>query len=805
MRPFQGVNADVRFAVRLLWRERWFALTAIVTLALAMGMSNTVYTVVNAMILRGLPVAHPDRIVMFRDRSPNGFVVAASYRDAADWRERTSSFAEIAVWTSTLFTIGGEGLAPDAIGGSYVSASIFRVIEQPPLLGRDFRPSDEVPGAAAVVMLGYTVWVSRYGGDPAILGRTVRINDRPATVIGVMPPGVRFPLIDDIWVPLSAMPTLDREKRDARAFRACARLREGVSMSQADAELAAMSDRLAREHPETNGSARPGILPFTGTVSFAMYQALFGAVISLLLIACANVSNLLLARSAGRTHEIAVRLALGGSRWRVIRQLLIESTLLAAIAGVCGWLLALAGVKAFAYAVDGINFPYWYRDRWTMDHHVFAFMVLVCVATTIVFGLVPSLQLARRDVQDGLKEESRTTSGGSHVWSNTLLASEVTVALMLLMAAGLMVKSFLAEYRADTAADAAHVITTSLRPRPSTVASDEQRLAFYRRVEERLRSKPGLLAVTFASPPPFTGGPTYDIAFDAHRPLTADRAHRASFVTIDPGYFETLGVTLFAGRTFTPDDGAAGHEAAIVNEQFVTIVFKGRDPIGQRVCAFDPADRAATPLCAPVVGVSPTVRQQFMTDLDPVIYLPLRAKPLQAMLMVRTTDQRAATAIIRAELQATEPDTVLWRFMPLETWMEQSRWGYRVFGTMFSVFAVIALALCAVGIYAVTAYSVVERTREIGIRLALGARTGGILMLFGRRKLVPLSIGLALGLAGAFGVGRLIQGMLVRTSPADPSTLIGLGALVTAVAAAAVLIPALRATRVQPIAALRHE
>jgi putative ABC transport system permease protein len=803
--PLRDWTADVRFAFRVMWRQQWFAAAAVVTLGLAIGIGNTVYTVVNAMILRGLPVAHPDRIVMFTDGTPNSLVLNVSYRDVADWRPAVSSFADIGLFTSTTLTIGDDGRAPDVVGGSFVSTNIFRVVEQPPRLGRDFIPSDEQPGASPVVILGYAVWASRYGSDPTIVGRTVRVNERPTTVVGVMPPGFRFPLVDDIWMPVSAMTNLQRDKRDVRPFRACGRLGAGISMSQAKAELAAVTVRLSREYPATNRTFRATFQPFTGTPTHPMYLALLGAVCCVLLIACANVSNLLLARSDGRSREIAVRTALGATRWRVIRQLLIESLLLALIAGGVGFLLSIAGVKTFAYAVEGINFPYWYRDRWTMDHRVFAFMCGVCLTTAFLFGVAPVLHLARRDVQGALKQETRTAAGGSHVWANMLLVVEISFALMLLVGAGLMMRSFLAEYRADMTADAASVLTASLRPPPAKTATGEQRIALYRRIEERLRSNPTLMSVTFASTPPYIGAPIYAIELDAHRSTSDDPSRRASFVTVDTDFFDTLGVPLLRGRAFTDDDGVSGHDAAMVNQQFVTMFLAGRDPIGQRVCASNPDNRTAQPLCASVVGVSPTVRQQFMSDLDPVIYFPLRANPVPAVLMVRSADLGAAATLLRSELQASEPDTILWRFMPLETWMQQSRWGYRVFGTMFSVFAVIALVLAAVGIYAVTAYAVVDRTREIGIRVALGARPSSVTALFVRRRLVPLALGLALGVGGALGVGRLIRGMLVQTSQNDPVTLTSLAGLLAAVAMCAVIVPALRASRIDPNVALRRE
>jgi putative ABC transport system permease protein len=805
----RDVAADIRFGVRLLWKERAFTAASIVTLALAIGIGNTVFTVVNAMILRGLPVAHPDRIVMITDLSPASAgtqaAINASYRDVEDWRASTSSFDEIALYSSTMFTVGDDSRAPDAIGGSFVSANIFRVVEAHPILGRDFLPSDEQPGAAPVVVLGHSVWASRYGSDPSIVGKSIRMNFKPATVIGVMPPGFRFPLADDLWMTVSAMAVLQREKRDIRPFHVAGRVAAGTSITRAAAELAAVTERLAHEHPDTNRTFRASLLPFTGTAKHPMYMTLLGAVAFVLLIACANITNLLLARSDRRAHEIAVRTALGASRWRVVRQLLIESLLLAAIAGAVGFTLSIAGVRTFAYAVSGINFPYWYRDNFTMDGRVFGFICSVCLASAFVFGLVPALQISRSNVHEEIKHGARTAARRSYAWANLLLVGEVAFALILLVGAGLMMRSFLAVYRADAVADASQVMTVSIRPPAGKVATADQRLTLFRHIEEQLRRNPTLSAVTFVSSPPFVGAPMWQIELGPGRPTAEDPPRRASIVTVDRGYFETLGVRLLRGRAFTDDDGASGHEAAIVNEQFVALILRNQDPIGQRVCASNPENRSTPPLCAPIVGVSPTVRQQFMRDLDPVIYFPLRANPIPGMIMVRSADAQAATAAVRSDLHALQPDMIVWRFMPLQRWMEQSRWGYRVFGAMFSVFAAIALVLSAIGIYAVTAYSVVERTREIGIRVALGARAAGVVALFMRRKLPALLIGVALGVAGALGVGRLMRSMLVQTSPADTATLTSLAGLLGAVAITAVMVPALRAARVDPTVALRHE
>jgi predicted permease len=798
---------DLRFAARLLVKDRWFTLVAVVALALGIGVNNTVFTIVNAMVLRGLPVDDPDRIVIFHDASER--VLGVSYRDVEDWRASAKTFAGIAAFNDTTMTVGDEGRSPDVFPGAYISAHAFRLVGERPILGRDFLPEDDVPGAPAVVILGNGVWKSRYGGDPAVIGRTIHVNTVPSVVIGVMRGGFKFPVVHDVWQPLALMPGLESQKRDARMLRAFGRLEDRTTMAQAQSELTTIAASLSRDHPETNKDLRPIVRPYTGTAKHPVFLAMFGAVCFVLLIACANIASLLLARSTQRSREISVRVALGATRWRIVRQLLMESTLLALPAGVLGFVLSVAGVRLFAFTVEGINFPYWYRDQWTMDGRVFAFVGAVCLGAGFVFGLVPALHLSKTNVNESLKDGARTGTSGlsARRWTSALLVAELAFTLILLAGAGLMMRSFLAVYRADLVVDSSRVLTMSLRLPARKYTTPAQRIAFYQRLEERLGSIQPVSAAAIASTVPFIGAPVWRLAIDGRTPVSGETSPKASYVLIGARYFDTLSLRLLRGRAFTEIDGTAGHESAIVNQQLAAMYFPDEDALGRRIRLTNPNAPDAAGAWVTIVGVSPTVRQQFFQDIDPVVYLPYRANPGSgAMLMARgQSEPEGISPLLRAELRALDPDLAVHRVMPLDVWMAQSRWGHRVFGTMFGVFACIALILAAVGLYAVTSYSVTQRTREIGVRMALGARGREVVWLFLRRVTVPLGIGLAIGLAGAFGVGRLLQSFLIQTSATDPVTLVSIAALLVVVAVAACVWPALRATRLDPVTALRSE
>ena len=582
-------------------------------------------------------------------------------------------------------------------------------------------------------------------------------------------------------------------------------------MAQAQGEFAAIGRQLAESYP-ANKDFRPQLQRFDEQASGGpiriVFLTLMGAVAFVLLIACADVANLLLARASHRSREIAIRSALGASRWRVVRQLLIESLLLALISGVAGFLLALAGVRWFDRATQDVGKPYWMT--FDMDATVFAFMAAICLGTAIVFGLAPALHVSKTDANEILKEGGRGGTAGVRArrWTGALIVTELVLTVVLLAGAGLMMKSFLTLYRLELGLDTSHMLTMQMVLPLTKYPQPGPRTAVFEQFEQRLRGINTIQASTLTTNVPLLGGFVRSLEVEGHAALPGETKPLVTMLTIGDTYFETLNLRLSRGRVLNSGDGLAGHEAAVVNQQFASRYFPNDDPVGRRILlTTDPPTPGAA--WTTIVGVAPNVRQRDVREPkpDPVVYLPYRADPQrQATLLIRTVaDPAKVTASVRDALRLVEPDLPLFRIETMEQTLARQRWQYQVFGSMFAIFAAIALVLSSVGLYAVTAYSVTQRTQEIGIRMALGARPRGVLWLVLRRALIQLAIGLPIGIAGAFGVGKILQSLLVQTSPADPLTLSSVIALLVAVAILACIWPARRAARLDPTLALRYE
>jgi putative ABC transport system permease protein len=800
---------DLRFAIRLLLKDRRFTLPAVLALALGIGMNGTMFTIVNAMI-RGLPVDRPERIMSIHARDGagrwRGFGV--SYPDFRDFQTAAKTFSGLAAFSQSATTLGDDGRAAERASAAYVSANAFRLLGEGPTLGRDFVPEDDQPGAPAVVILGSRIWTARYNADPTIVGRRVRVNGVPTTVVGVMPDGFRFPIVSDMWQPLARLPGLTTQTRDMRQLQVIGRLADGSTAEQAQGEFESITARLSREYPATNGETGAVVAQFPGHFAPSrILKALMLAVGLVLLLACINVANLLLARSVGRSRELAMRVALGATRWRIVRQLLVECGLLALAAGTLGFGFVFIGVWLFASAVAGITFPYYIQ--WTIDGRVGLFVAAVCLATALLAGLLPAVQASKLAANRSLKEGERTsTSGmGRRRMTTVLLAIEAAVTLVLLAGAGLMMRSFLAVYRADSIVDAARIVTMPVSLPTGEYRTAEQRAAAYQRLEQRLEAIPDVSSSAFASVVPFAGGPSRQMSIDGRRPLPGESQPIVSYVTIRGRYFETLGLRLLRGRTFTDRDPVPGSGSAIVNQRLATMFFPNEDPIGRRICLTAPNAAATLPAtCATIVGMSPTVRQQYFQEIDPVVFVPAPPEASELTLIVASHSTPDVVApLVRAEIFAFDEEIALNALLPLDQVMTGSRWGHRVFGGMLTAFAFVGLLLGAVGLYAVTAFAVVQRTQEIGVRMALGARAATVVWLFVRRAALPVGVGIGVGLAGALAVGRLLQRFLIQTSPADPAILAGIAVLLAAVSFAAAFFPARRATGLDPLAALRYE
>jgi predicted permease len=814
---------DLRFAVRMLVKDRWFTFVAVLALGLGIGVNTTVFTFVNAVLLRGLPYDDADRIVVVTTRNTaQQNPGAASYQDLEDWRAQTKSFSSLACFQQTSMTVTDSGHPPERTPGARVCANTFTLLGQRMHLGRDFLPDEDKKGAEPVVIVGYGVWKSRYGSDPNILGRPVKINGVAATIVGVMPEGVRFPSSADMWQPL--VPNENSVRRDQRNMTVVGRLAPGVSQSEAQAEMSGIAQQLAKQFPETNENIDALVMTFNqrfnGGPIRIVFLALMGAVGFVLLIACANVANLQLARSAQRTREVAVRVAMGASRARVVRQLLVESTLLACVGGLLGLGLSTVGVRLFDRAVEGSGKPYWIQ--FTFDPIVFGYLALVCLGTGIVFGLAPALQVSKTNVNEILKEGGRGSAGGRRArWlTSSMVVVELALTIVLLVGAGLMIRSFLKLYSMDIGAKTDQLLTMTVGLPEQKYPKPEQRRIFYDSLLTRLESVPGMHASAIASAIPFGGSDRRRLEIDGRPAVAETDKPRVGYIAISPRYFDVVAAPLRRGRSFSEADGGPGGEVAIVNERFAAQHFVNEDPIGRRIRLLTgdgrraPAQNPSVPPPAEpkwltIVGISATIRQGDRQALEPdaVVYVPYKLESYSFMnILTRSqVESGALTMEVRQAVQAIDPDLPVFGVQTMDQFLAQARWPYRVFGSMFAIFAAIALVLSAVGIYAVTAYSVTQRTQEIGVRMALGARGGQVSWLILRQGLIQLAIGLAIGLAGALPLSAVLQSLVVQIPTRDPVTFSAIAAILIAITIAACVIPARRATRLDPLVALRAE
>jgi putative ABC transport system permease protein len=807
----EGVLQDLRFAFRMIAKDRWVSGAAIVALALGIGANATGFTIVNAAFLRGLPFEEEDRLFMVSWQFGPDRTADSSYAELEDWR-RQSATLDLAAYREEAVNISDDRTAPQQVLATSLTANAFRVLRQQPLVGRAFAVDEDRTAEGRVVIIAHDLWNSRYGADPNVLGKALRVNGEPATIIGVMPQAVRFPENTDIWTPL--IPTADDKRLDSRSFTIFGRLRDGVDRPQAQAEFNGIAQRWRADYPgETKNFA--GILLETFTEAFVggtvrtMFAIVMAAVGFVLLIACANVANLLLSRSASRAREIALRMSIGATRWRVVRQLLIESAVLAAAGGAVGVWLASFGVGFFERAMQDSQKPYWMV--FTVDHVVFAYVASLCVLTAVLFGLAPALHVSKTNNHEVLKEGGRGTTGGHRIrwFSTTMVVVEVALTIVLLAGAGLMMRSFMKLYSIDLGITTDRLTAMRLLLPEEKYPDAEARRTFFARLEARLADTSGFesFAVT-TGVPPLDGG---ERLVELESAGGAARPRFVSTVAVTPSFFGVVSRSIVRGRDFRTSDGAPGAEIVIINERMAAQFFGGEDPIGRRIRF---TERQPTPNRPPevwrtIVGVSPTIRHGSPQDayLNSVVYVPYRQDaPRAASLLVRSTlPPDLITEVVRREVQAIDRDQPVFAAQTVEQMLSRDRWAYRVFGGLFAILAAIALVLSAVGLYAVMSYAVSQRTQEIGVRVAVGAQQRQISWLILKRGLFQLAIGLPIGLAGALALGAVLQAMLVEMTPADPLTFAGVLAVLMSVALLACLLPVRRATQVDPVVALRAD
>jgi putative ABC transport system permease protein len=807
-RLIDELTQDVRYAIRLIARDRWFTVATVVALALGIGATSTLVTILYCMNFRGLPFHEARSLVGITGewtRAQGGRIPFGIF-DA--WRSASRSFEAIAAEADSPINLGDEGRATDQFGGTYLSFNGLAMLRERPVLGREFLPEDDRAGAAPVAIIGYRVWTDRYGADPGVIGRTVRVNGEPATVVGVMPDGFAYPIETQVWRPLAALPALATPDAAARPMRVIGRLARGVSPEQARAELAAIVSTLATV-PEADRTRRTIIMPLNETYHGRATQPapmmMMAAVIVVFLIACSHAASLLLARSSARARELSMRAALGAGRVRLVRQLLVESIITSLLAGVLGAGIAAVFVRAFANEVADFGLPYW--TRFSFDLPLAAIITMICIGAGLMFGILPALHQSRANLGEVLNQCGRAgmTSPKSRRTTTVLLTAELAVTVILLSAATALVRSAEGVYRADAVVDLSSLweLRVSL-PQPKYSAAAPQR-EFFDALEQRLAAAPGMQSAALASAAPFNARDSRGVVIDGDPIPEPDAMRSVRFVAIGPRYFETLGLRLLRGNRLEDADTASRSAVALVNERFAASVLPNADPIGRQLLLFNHGTPNVPPERVTIVGIAPPLRQQVAAGHTPVVYVPFSTQAATtASLVVRGRPEQFAD-VLRDEVRRLDPDLPLFNLQSLERVSSNSRWIPRIMSTVFSIVALIAIVLSAVGLYSLTAYAAAQRTHEVGVRMALGAQRSQVSWLFLKQALRHVSIGLGIGLAGAVAAGVALQGVLVEVRANHPVALAGVAILIVAVSLTAAVLPARRAARLDPVAALRQE
>ncbi|HJU43131.1 MAG TPA: ABC transporter permease [Vicinamibacterales bacterium] len=818
----QDITQDLRFGMRMFLNEPRFTITAVVTIGLGFAVVGAVFTFVNAAMFVDLPFEAPDRLVTIRTQSPGGFSNAGvSYPEFLELQRQSTVFQQLTAESGQSVNLSDADHAAERLSGSFITPGTFRMLPVAPILGRDFTDEDHRDGAAPVVILSHGTWVSRYGGDAAIIGRDVRIAGEPATVIGVMPPGFTYPLVADLWLPMAMAPGIRNAVWTSTGFIVVGRLRDGVSLEQARAEARTIGANVVRDHPEMNPDRQVLVMGVKDSTlangARQLLWALLAGSIVVLLVAGANVANLQLARAWSRSREIAVRVAIGAPRWRIVRQLLIECVLIGAGGTVLGVYLSFAGFAAMSSAFNVLEFgapdrprkPYWFDP--TVDAGSWLILAVIFLLASLGTALIPALHLGRTDSGEALKE-GREGQGGrsSRRWASLLTAGQIAMAVMLLTAGGLFARSFFALYYTDpvVAVEGLVGMRLTLSQKYATV---EDRRQFVRRLDERLINSE-FSESTIGSDMPlntFTAL-SRSVVMEGEVPDPKRPPRPAVYIATGPRYFETFKFPIRRGRALSPEDELPGREGAVVNERFATMFFGNKGVIGKRIRLSQPGPPPIPPPAwLTIVGVVATVPDYLPNRPDDaVVYAPLFADPTPPRglrVIVRGPSKAAATAALRREVAQLDGDLPVYAIQTMEEVLAVNRSGARMVGSWFQTLALIAVVLACVGLYALSAHGVAQRTREIGVRMALGAKAAQVMWLFVRQTLTLLAVGIVAGLAGALATTRLLVTFLGDIDPRDPLTLIGVAALLAAIAVTVGLGPARRAAQIDPVIALKSD
>jgi predicted permease len=804
------LSQDLRFALRMWWKNPGFVAAAVITIGLGIGINTAGFTVARAVLFKSMGFANDPRIVYIFGTRPDCDLPCEegrSYPDYVDFRRQAKTLESLVAYRIRFVSVSDKSDFPNRYEAMQITANGLGVLGHRPLLGRSFIPADEQPGAAPVAILAHGLWERRYGKDPAIIGKEIRLNEVPTMVIGVMPADLQMQPVDvDMWLPLAwAGESQKRENRELMMF---GRLAPGADAMSANAEMESISRQLESAYPASNKDLGIRVLDAMHYFGFRirlMFLALWIAVGFVLLVACANVANLLLARAMARKREISIRIALGAGRWRVIRQLLLESVTLSAAGGFAGWLLAIWIVRIFDAAVP--DKPAWVDFR--MNYAVLGYLAVISVGAGILFGLAPALRLSKVGVQAALKDGGPGASGGSrkNYLASSLVVAEMALTVVLLVGAGLMIRLIVISYRSETGVNSANVLTMHVDLPDKKYSDPNRQIAFYEQLETGLRGLPGVEAASIASSLPGHDPNRFPYELEGAAPLDPQQTPQIGELGIGAEYFRVMDVRPLLGRVFTDADGAAAGAVVIVNRACANKFWPGeRNPLGKRlrlVVNGKPKSWLTVIGVVPDIFQSDTMRNRF----DPLIYLPYREEPEMSMSVAARTTVPPTTLVnaFRHEVQRVDEDLPVFALHTLEEDLDLNNWPIRVFGAAFTGFAVMTLLMASIGLYAVVAHGVSQRTQEIGVRLAMGASRANILGLVFVQGMRQIGLGLLLGLTAAFGLSRLLRAVLSKELQPDSAMFVVVALVLIAAAALACGIPANRATRVDPVEALRCE
>jgi len=796
---------DLRFAWRMILSHRWFSAAVVTTLALGIGVNTMVFTLVDAVLFKPVAVRGGSQLVAISQQSltQGDGSMRLSLPALRDYRSQASSLEPLEATSGEEGVLSERGNPPQSYSMQRASSGIFDILHIPPVLGRGFLPGDDKPGAPPVLLLGYGVWEERYGSSPAVIGRAVRVNEQAATIIGVMPDGFKFPVNSEMWMPLAPTPKL--EKRDNRALDVFAMLKPGVSTLQASVELNAIARRLAIQYPTTDKDLTVLVETFhqhyNGGSVHVIFLLMLAAVGFVLLVACANVANMMLSRALGRQREMFIRTALGASRWRVVRQLLIESVLLSVLGGMLGLGLAMMGVHWFDLSTRIVR-PYWIQ--FTMDYLVFGYLAGLCIVSGLLFGIAPALHSSRVELNEVLKEGARSVGkhrGGR--FSSVLVVFQFALTLVLLSGAGIFVHSLLQNLSANRSVPASQLMTARIDFPEDRYKDTDSRQRFYDQLLPRLRALPGVTHVAIVSDLPGLGSGRREVEIEHSAVDVKANRPQAAFIAQSPGYLDAIHLPLLLGRDFNDTDGTANSKSAILTRECADHFWPGQTAIGKRFRFYDDNNKPGDWIT--VVGVTAKLVQDLNEkEPRPLLFVPFRQEGSNGMALV-VESSVDPTAGVRAAVQNLDQDLPLREVSMLTEAVQQREWFLRVITRLFLGFSLIALLMASVGLYAVIAHAIGKRTQEIGVRMALGANAHNIMMLVMKRGLWQIAAGLALGLGAAFPVTRLMASLPIGVSLSGPAVFLVVALILASVGLFACWLPARKAAALDPVKAIRYD